>query len=55
MIGWGNVSINNDKRGDKLTSSFGYAKGKAPRDAAFRRGLEEEMELMRVFLGLPVE
>ena len=53
VIGWGNVSINNDKRGDKLMSSFGYAKGKAPRDAGFRRGLEEELERMRVFLGLP--
>ena len=53
VIGWGNVGINNDKRGDRLVSSFGYAKGKPPRDAGFRRGLEEELERMRGFLGLP--
>ena len=48
VIGWGNLSGD----GDKLAASFGYASGRAPRDAAFRRGLDEELERMRVFLGL---
>ncbi len=57
VIGWGNVSVgadkSGDKRGNKLLKSFGYANGKPTRDAAFRRGLEEELQPMRVFLGLP--
>ena len=56
VIGWGNVEVgadkSGDKRGSKLLKSFGYANGKPTRDAAFRRGLEEELERMRVFLGL---
>jgi uncharacterized protein len=51
VIGWGNISVSDGK----LASSFGYVKGKAPRDAAFRRGLDEELERMRRFLGLPAE
>ena len=49
VIGWGNLSVQENQ----LVSSFGYVKGKAPRDAAFRRGLEEEMARMKHFLGLP--
>jgi hypothetical protein len=30
---------------------LGYVSGKAPREAAFRRALEEEVERLREFLG----
>ena len=49
VIGWGNLSVQENR----LVSSFAYVLGKAPRDAAFRRGLEEEMARMKHFLGLP--
>lgn len=48
VIGWGNVSV----VGGTLDASFGYTAGRAPRDAAFRTGLGQEMERMRAFLGL---
>jgi uncharacterized protein len=47
VIGWGNVSFADGA----LTTDLGYVAGKAPRDAAFRRALEEELERMRVFLA----
>ncbi len=47
VIGWGNLSL--DVKG-ALHAEFGYVAGRAPRDAAFRRGLEAELERMRVFL-----
>jgi uncharacterized protein len=48
VIGWGNVTAAD--RG--LRCSFGYAGGRAPRDAGFRRGLEAELARMRAFLGM---
>ena len=48
VIGWGNVGVN----GGRLVSEIGYAAGQAPRDAAFRAGLRDELERMRVFLGI---
>jgi hypothetical protein len=48
VIGWGNVTAANGG----LRSSFGYVGGRAPRDAAFRAGLEAELERMRAFLGM---
>ncbi|MGO3127014.1 MAG: DNA glycosylase AlkZ-like family protein [Luteimonas sp.] len=48
VIGWGNVSV----VVGALNASFGYVDGKAPRDEAFRDGLDAELERMRVFLGL---
>jgi uncharacterized protein YcaQ len=48
VIGWGNVTA----AGGGLRSSFGYIGGRAPRDAAFRAGLEAELERMRAFLGM---
>jgi uncharacterized protein len=48
VIGWGNVTAT--ERG--LRSTFGYIGGRAPRDAAFRAGLEAELERMRAFLGM---
>jgi uncharacterized protein len=47
VIGWANVSV---KEGE-LQSEVGYVKS-APREAAFRRELEMEMDRMRAFLGL---
>ncbi len=48
VIGWGNVTVAD---GD-LKHSFGYISGRAPRDPAFRTGLEDELERMRRFLCL---
>ncbi|MEP7295957.1 MAG: crosslink repair DNA glycosylase YcaQ family protein [Burkholderiales bacterium] len=48
VIGWGNVSVANGE----LVAELGYQSGRAPRDQAFRRGLEEELARMRAFLGL---
>ena len=47
VIGWANVT--GGEGGIKY--SFGYVGGRAPRAAAFRIGLEAELERMRVFLG----
>ena len=47
VIGWGNVAATSSG----LRCDFGYSGGRAPRDAAFRRGLAAELERMRVFLG----
>ena len=33
-------------------SEIGYVSGKAPRDRAFKRELEAELERMREFLGV---
>jgi uncharacterized protein YcaQ len=48
VIGWGNAAAVDGR----LRCSFGYASGRAPRDAAFRSGLEAELERMRAFLGI---
>jgi uncharacterized protein len=48
VIGWGNVVA----AGGGLRSSFGYAAGRAPRDAAFHLGLEAELARVRTFLGM---
>lgn len=48
VIGWGNLSV----RDGALRSSFGYCRGAAPRDAAFRRELASELERMSAFLAL---
>ena len=47
VIGWGNVSVNEGT----LRSAFGYIASQ-PRDRAFRRALEDELDRVRVFLGL---
>jgi uncharacterized protein len=46
VIGWGNLSL----RAGALESAFGYVNGRPPREAAFRRGLEAELERIRTFL-----
>ncbi len=48
VIGWGNLGV----AAGTLQAQFGYVDGAAPRDAAFRRGLEAELERMQQFLGL---
>jgi hypothetical protein len=48
VIGWGNLTATDQG----LRCSFGYVSGRAPRDAAFRAGLEAELARMRSFLGV---
>ncbi len=48
VIGWGNVSVADGR----LQAELGYVAGKAPREAAFKRELEAELERMRMFLKL---
>ena len=45
VIGWGNLSV---KKGE-LESEFGYIES-PPRDRAFKRGIDEELDRVRVFL-----
>lgn len=47
VIGWANVAV----RDGKLQASFGYVAGKPPRDRAFKRELDAELERLRQFLG----
>jgi len=47
VIGWGNLSVKNSE----LQPKFGYVTS-PPRDRAFKRELEAELDRMRVFLGL---
>jgi uncharacterized protein YcaQ len=48
VIGWGNVSLSNGS----LRADFGYIASHPPRDRGFRRAQEEELNRLRVFLGL---
>jgi uncharacterized protein len=48
VIGWGNVSV---KRA-ALHADFGYVAARPPRDRAFRRALDEEIDRLRRFLDL---
>jgi len=48
VIGWGNLAVVNGA----LVSELGYQSGRAPRDKAFRAGLDEELARMRAFLKL---
>lgn len=45
-IGWANLSLS----GGALQATFGYASGRAPREKAFTRELDAELERMRTFL-----
>lgn len=47
VIGWSNVSM----KDGQITPRFGYAAGKAPRDATFRVALEDELGRMARFLA----
>jgi uncharacterized protein YcaQ len=48
VLGWGNLSI----VAERLSASFGYVSGKAPRGTAFRTALEAELARFERFLGL---
>ena len=48
VIGWGNLAV----KDGELQSEFGYIASRPPRDRAFKRELEAELERMRIFLGL---
>lgn len=49
VIGWGNLAIADGE----LRADFGYVSGAPPRDSAFARELDAEVERFRVFLALP--
>jgi uncharacterized protein YcaQ len=51
MVGWGNLSVVSGR----LTSSFSYAAGRAPRDPAFRRERDAELARIETFLGFPLQ
>ena len=51
IIGGGNLSVENGQ----LHSEIGYVESHPPRERVFRRALEEELDRMRVFLGLDPE
>jgi uncharacterized protein YcaQ len=46
VVGWGNISM----KDGVLVPDLGYAGSRPPRDAAFRRELDAELDRMRVFL-----
>lgn len=46
VIGWANVSVKNGE----LEAGLGFVAGQPPRERAFRRELEAELDRMRVFL-----
>jgi uncharacterized protein len=48
VIGWGNVGV----VAGELRAELGYTLGAAPRSAAFRAALHDELERMRAFLGV---
>jgi uncharacterized protein YcaQ len=48
VIGWGNLSMT----GQGMQQDIGYVAGRAPRDRAFRRALDEELASVRTFLGI---
>jgi hypothetical protein len=47
-IGWGNLTVTEGR----LAATFGYIRGRAPRDGAYRSALEAELARMESFLGL---
>ena len=46
VIGWGNLAW----RDGKLKADIGYVAGKPPREGAFERALEDELQRMQAFL-----
>jgi uncharacterized protein YcaQ len=46
LVGWANVT----RRAGTLDVRTGYVAGRPPRDRAFRRALDEELDRMRIFL-----
>jgi uncharacterized protein YcaQ len=50
VIGWGNLTVT----AGELRATFGYTDGAAPRNAAFREGLDLELARLRTFLQHPL-
>jgi uncharacterized protein YcaQ len=48
VIGWANVAVKNGR----MQADVGYVNSTPPRDGAFRRELDNEIERMRLFLAL---
>jgi len=48
VIGWANLAVTDGQ----LKADVGYVDSSPPREAVYARGLEEELERMREFLGL---
>lgn len=48
VVGWGNLSVKNGE----LRSEIGYIESHAPRERAFQRELEAELDRLRSFLSL---
>ncbi len=48
VIGWGNLSVVDNR----LQAQLGYVTGKPPREAAFKRALDEELQRIERFLSL---
>jgi hypothetical protein len=48
VIGWANLTV----KDGELQSQLGYVESRPPRDRAFKRELEAELERIRFFLGL---
>lgn len=48
VIGWGNLAVAQGR----LQPALGYVAGKAPREAAYRRALDDELQRIHHFLGL---
>ncbi len=48
VIGWGNLAVKNGE----LMADFGYVDSHPPRERAFQRELDAELDRMRIFLGL---
>jgi len=49
VIGWGNVAVADGA----LQVDLGYVAGKPPREAAYGRALDQELEHLQAFLHLP--
>jgi uncharacterized protein YcaQ len=48
IIGWGNLSVMEGR----LVPALGFAKGRPPKDPAFRRALDAELARIEIFLSL---
>jgi uncharacterized protein YcaQ len=48
VIGWANLSVEKGR----LQPEFGYIGSRVPRDRSFRRGLEEELDRIKIFLSI---
>jgi hypothetical protein len=46
-VGWANLAVQDGR----LVPELGYVRGRAPRDRAFPRALDAELDAVRTFLG----